>query len=243
MIRLQVRRGCAAAMAFAMLLSAVPAAQAATTPPPAPTTAAPAPLTQNQLLGRQVVHAVLADMEGYRPLFDIGLVAMNGEMRKAATKAGGFSKMAYDRLGDWAPMAAESAWDEFLADRPKFEAIVGDYLATKLTTPELQALADLLTPDFIREMRAAMLASMADESKDKKDELVLSPAVRAKLDAFKASREGKSVIKKADGFSKDKAFQAVGLELVAAWLPGTLRRFGERAEAAEAARHPAGWPG
>jgi hypothetical protein len=129
---------------------------------------------------------------------------------------------------DWRPLMKQAAVDELAHDKPVMYAIFGRQLAAKLTDGQLAAGTALVADARVVAFFAAAASGQPAPALSKADQrdlerLTKSPDARSFAEALKGSGadlEG----------AKD--------ELVREFVPGFFRRFGELAEAAEAARRP-----
>ncbi|MDB5431134.1 MAG: hypothetical protein JWP35_2250 [Caulobacter sp.] len=236
MMTARLRRLCAPGLALTLALTAAQPVLAANTTVAA-LAGAPAgkPIPESERMSRYLVHAVLADAESYKPFYDMLVTMTEAEIRKDGIKQGGYGSMAYARFSGWTRLFGDAAWEEFLEDRPLFEDILSRYMAQRFTLGELRAATALCEEGFLSELRPALVANMSNLDSD----LVLSPKARKALDKFNKSSDGRSFIAKLRGIAKDESFQPVSLELIAVWVPGAARRWGEKTQAAEAARRAA----
>jgi hypothetical protein len=261
------RRLGAPALALAAALSAAAPALAASVdvPPPPPVTAPPAvtatatmslsPATspEAERLGRHIVHSVLMHADAFKSLGPVVKAAMDQQMNLQAQKGGDFTKLIYERYRPWMTNFGQASWDEFLADRPMFEKIVGHWMAVKYTAEELQAVADLCDSVAADEFYGQMTAAMADiASKKSEPKFEFSPAAKAAIKKFKSSPGGRAFVErskeigealaKTSGKDLDKYFQrdpettTMIFDLMDAWIPGVARRWGEKTGADENAR-------
>ncbi len=229
----RLRASAAALTAMAGLLVAAPALAA---PAPAPSAPATAPVSESELLGRRLAHGFLQDMGELKPMLDLVMAMGESEMKKQASAKGGVGEKAYARFGVWFKLAGDAAWEEFEHDRPAFEVIIGRFMAKRFTETELRAAVELFDGPYGKEIRTSMMGSIASHNAGAP---TLTPAAGKAMSRFANSEAGSSFLAKMKDLDKDPAFEDAAFDAVAEWMPGVMRRWGEKAEAAEEARKAA----
>lgn len=125
---------------------------------------------------------------------------------------------------EWEQLFRDAAAEEFAHDRTDIERLVGRKMAAGFTLAELRAGAAFLrTP--------GVAAALFDKSRPK--DAPMPPDLKKASDRLEKSADGRSFVLK---LGRTEVFDASEDEVMAMLLPGLLRRFGEKAEAAEAAR-------
>ena len=271
MIRISPRRLGAPALALAAALTFTGPALADDTVAPAAAVAAPTS-PEADALGRHIVATAFDHLGEVKPLWTMATAIATAEMKAMAEKHGGVALVAYDRFGPWYGYFLDASAEEFHADRPRYERILGHWLAEKYTAEELQAVADLCDSAAGKEFYARMSASIPGLGGKSGAAPAWSPEAQAAIDRFNKSPGGKAFAArtkamtagltetagktfagaKSGAMSKDddaKALMAMLekdpqtttmlMDVFATWLPGTMRRWGEKAEAAEKARDAA----
>jgi hypothetical protein len=204
--------------------------------PPAPIPVIDNPTPEAVELSHHLVGLVLDQISRSKSVFDAGVATVEGKMKEQADKnPGGTAALAYQRFAGWPRMFADAAWEELDQDKPVLSDILGGYIAHHFTEAELRRTVALLEGPVGQEAPAAIVASVGKKGSS----LAFSPQAQRALDDYKASPEGKSVKAKLASLAHDKSFEPVAFDVIAAWFPGTARRWGEKAEAAEKARRAA----
>lgn len=131
-----------------------------------------------------------------------------------------------DGRPEWPALFKESIVEEFDHDMPAIEAMLGKGFARYFTLDELRAGTVILADPALQQVMRDAAAGKPAPTKDPKlaretERLVGTPAGKRFLEKF-GKIEGML-----DGMTQD---------LIVEVLPGMLRRFGEKAEALEAAR-------
>lgn len=207
-----------------------------------------ASVSEADALGRRLTHVFLEDIASLRPLYDAGVSIAEAQMKKEGAAKGGDYALYVERFGPWLRPACEGLWEEFEHDGPAFERIVGRFFAQYFTIAELRAAVALYDGPYGKEIRANMVGQATavatvlsgDTGAPPAEPAKLSPGAQKALDDWKASRDGKSFTAKlGTGMEKHPAFKPMLMDLIAEYLPGAMRRVGEKTEAVEAARPPA----
>lgn len=147
-------------------------------------------------------------------------------MRGKLASMASFDELAKYRP-EWKPLMADSIAEELTADAPAIERIVGRRLAEQLTLDELRAGVVMLNDPAARQLFASAAAGGGRPT--------APPAFGPDFRRAAQSTAGQSLMRKLGDFNAIMN-QQVQADIVAEVAPGALRRFGERAEAAERAR-------
>lgn len=129
---------------------------------------------------------------------------------------------------EWNPLFVEAAREEALAKKEVFATVLGALLARNMTDEELQAGVALMENAYTRTAIAASLSG----GKAKLPEP--TAAERRELDKLMKSKGMQGFTSKMQVLGRLDA--QTKTDLIRALAPGMLRRFGEKAEAFEAAR-------
>ncbi|HWE44798.1 MAG TPA: hypothetical protein VG407_02130 [Caulobacteraceae bacterium] len=229
-------------VALAATLTFAGAAQA-DLPKAPPAAQAEAPLSDAELLGRHIVGQALAHVDDIKPYTTMLMAVAQAKMKAEAEKRGGTYLMAYERFSPWMQFFTDACFDEFDNDRPKFERIVGGWLAKKYTVEQLQAVSDLLDSPAGSEFYTQLMAQAPNMmAKKSTPDFKWSPAAQAAINRFEASHGGKGFLERSKGMKdldKDPDTLNMLMDVVAAYMPGLAKSWGEKAEAAEDARQAA----
>jgi hypothetical protein len=208
---LSLRKALAGSLALALCVGA-PAMSRAQATAPAP---AAAPTSEAERLGAQLAGVLLDAID------------LKGALRQGMSRgAEGFAM--FKSRPEWRTMLLEAMAEEFAAKRTQIAAVIGRSLARKLSEGELRAGVALLTSpgvaDYIAE--AARKGGEAGEP---------PAAVQRAMQRTVRTAEGRDFLQKfsrADEMLTPEDQEAAAIIVV----PGAFQRFGQRAEAAEAAR-------
>jgi hypothetical protein len=161
------------------------------------------------------------------------LRAINFE-RLLLASTDGFEKSFADFKArpDWAGMMREACIEEFRVQQPTLERLMGEHMARMFTAEEIRAGAELFAGPAGDEFRAAI-----DAAAQKKPPPPMSKAAQAAIQKILARPEGRGFFDKLSRF--DQITDGVEEDFMAAYLPAVLIRFGQKAQAAEAARKSA----
>lgn len=171
---------------------------------------------ESRQLSREIVHKVLSAIPSD------GL---------ADSAAGGLNFLASDfpQRPEWKGFFAQALVEEFDADRPLIEQIVGDTIAQQVTAEELQA-GIVMFRGAAGDDLARIVAATVRRQK--------APPPGPELDAaYRQLRSDPAGRRFADKLGQmDKLLKGATGDVVVALIPGVMRRFGEKAEAGERAR-------
>ena len=126
---------------------------------------------------------------------------------------------------EWSGFMSDAMAEELDARQGKLELLLARPFLDGFTVGELRAGAEFMESPGVAE---SLRASMATD-----DKVPPSPAVKKALQRLAKNRDGVRFIEK---FGAMNAPDAIKTDFAIAFLPGVMRRFGEKAEAAEAAR-------
>lgn len=149
-------------------------------------------------------------------------------MIKGATSELGSMKDLAEGRPEWPGLLQEAIIEEFDHDMPEIKAMLGRGFARHFTVEELRAgVVILADPGLQQIMKAAAvqapLPSPEPRMSRKVEQLAQTPAGRSFLEKFG------NIDSMLDGLSRD---------LIVEVIPGTFRRFADKADALEAARAP-----
>jgi len=159
-------------------------------------------------------------------IFDIyGFDALMSDMADEVSK--GVASDA-DFPSDWAPLLIEAAREEMEVDRQGMMALFGREFGRDFTEAELE-----VGIAFFRSSggRALVSASLRNAPTPQ-----LTRAQQRELDKIMNTPAGRAFSAKADRFNPQ--IDNIKGEFIRMFTPGFFRRFGEKAEAFEAARNP-----
>lgn len=179
--------------------------------------AAVAQTPRHNELGRQFVEALLTDS-----VFEEMLKQTSGSFSTAFSNNPNIP-------ADWAPLMDEAAREELLAKRQLLMEIMGRGMARHFTEAELEVAAKFFRSPGGRKIMAASLSGQGNPP--------LTRAEEKELDKLYRSPAGQSFFGKKDAL--DTAFKSLESEFIRAFVPGLMRRFGEKVEAYEASRRAA----
>jgi hypothetical protein len=170
-------------------------------------------------LGREIAHKVMSAVS-------------TDAMVQSASGSLGFLARDFPQRPEWKGFFLDALVQEFDADRPLIEEILGDGIAKTMTAEELRAGVVMFRGAAGDEVSQMIGANLRHETPPPptKD---LAAAYR-KLASDPAGRSFAQKLGQADKLMKE-----LTPDVVVALLPGIMRRFGERAEAAERARRAA----
>lgn len=177
---------------------------------------AAAQTTRHQDLGRQFVETMLP-ADSYNQM----LATMSGKFTQTFTRESNIPV-------EWAPLMEEAAREEMSAIKPLVLQIMGNGMARYFSEAELEFGIAFYRSSAGRKIMAASRANAKAS---------LTAAEERELDRLYRSPAGRSFFAKGDTI--EQAFESVETEFVRTLLPGLMRRFGEKAEAFEAARRAA----
>lgn len=153
-----------------------------------------------------------------------GMIDFKSEVAKSLAAEGGLAEFDVFRKG-WGDLMGLAITEEFDADLPKVNKMFGRAFGQAFTTEELRVGLMTFRDPAVRENFKAGAEKRAPRTG-------LKPS-RAAVKAME-SPAGRSFYAKMDDF--DKLMAGMESELIVEILPGALRRFADKAEAAEAAR-------
>jgi hypothetical protein len=198
-----------------MMLAAAPAwAQALAQE--APSAAQPAPSAESDRLGVEMAHILMGGVD-YKAILSQNI----GELDQTFGQIKG--------RPEWADLFKQAFLEEVDQDRPAFDRIIGLAFAQYFTLDELRA-----GTAFLRGPGGAALAQIVADSSAGKPPGTLSPDVQREMTEAAQTPAGRSFFEKFGQIGP--VMDKVQPDFVAAFLPGVFRRFGEKAEADEAAR-------
>ncbi|NEX92474.1 hypothetical protein [Caulobacter sp. 17J65-9] len=187
---------------------------------------APSALAQTsemEQLGTELAHTLFeaADLDA---AMTAGMNAELPELGKAFAEIGG--------RPEWTAMVMEAAKEELAADRPALERIMGREFVHDFTPAELRAgITFLKSPSGVAMLKAATAQTASQPAPP------MTRAVQKDIERFMRTPEGRAFM---DKFAKvGDSMEGAKSDILAEIFPGLLRRFGEKAEAAEKAREAA----
>jgi hypothetical protein len=174
---------------------------------------------EGRQLSREIAHKVLSAVPA-------------DTLVQGASGGLGFLSRDFPQRPEWKGFFVDALTEEFDADRPVIEDILGDVVAKAVTVEELRA-GVVMFRGAAGDNIAAIISATVRHEKPPAPGRELEDAYR-KLAADPAGR----------GFTDklehvDKLIQSATSDVVLALLPGVMRRFGEKAEVAERARRAA----
>lgn len=211
-----------AALAAAAIVFAPVGARASESPmtPPPPASGAPAlpamsPRPEALALGRQLAHDILKRLDM------ASLVAKGMGQSDLATSA--------KYRPEWPELFRQALVEEVQASGPVLEDIIGAHFAAGFTQAELKAGVGAFEGPGSEEIGALIAAGAAGQPLP-----TLSQKTQRALAAVVATPDGHSFF---DKFAHvDQMLKTADDEIVVRLLPGVFIRFGQKAQAAEAAR-------
>lgn len=184
---------------------------------------ASAPVAHAQSARHAQLSTQLMELMFEGPIFDRMIEAMADGVRTSMSTDPHFPT-------EWVPLFQEAAAEEMARDRPRIVALMGADLGRNFTEAELEAGVKVMTSSGGRALFRAGVDGAATPQ--------LTRAQERELDAIYRTKAGRSFLEKLEKLQANM-FDSATREIVRELLPGIFRRFGEKAEAYEAARRPA----
>lgn len=178
---------------------------------PAPARAAPAPADERQQLGEQMAHTFFAALD------------LRTLISKAVAESSELEEFASIRP-EWAGFLRDAVIEEIDHDLPAIERILGKAFAEVFTIEELRVGVKILLDPSAQRFFAAEASGQGTAD--------IKPS--REIERLLKTRAGVSFLEKMEHI--EDIMGSVENELFAEIMPGIFRRFGEKAEAAEARR-------
>lgn len=207
----------ALAAASALLLAGPAWAEPAASSSPAAQAATTA--SEADRLGIEMAHILMEDVD-YKAILSQNI----GELDQTFGQIKG--------RPEWSQMFKDAFLEEIDQDRPAFDRIIGLAFSDFFTLDELRA-----GVTFLRGPGGAALAQVVAQASTGKEAPKIPPEVEREIAKAAQTPAGRSFFEKFGQIGP--VMDKVQPDFVAAFLPGVFRRFGEKAEAGEAARQAA----
>ncbi len=146
-------------------------------------------------------------------------------IKNVASELGSMDGMAEGRP-EWPGLFRQAITEEFEQDMPAIQAMLGRGFARYFTIEELRVGVVILADPGLQQI---MKAAAEDGSTQ-----TPQPKLSRKIERLAETPAGRSFLEKTGNL--DTMLDGLSQELIAEVIPGTFRRFGEKAEALEAAR-------
>jgi hypothetical protein len=166
-----------------------------------------------EALGTSIAHKLFSTMD------------LKAVIQNAMTASGESLKVFTNIRPAWGQMAVDTLSDEFVADQPQIEAVMGHKLVTQFSIDELQA-GDLIMGDPGVQAQIAAAISHTQPG---------PPRFAAQTLRAIQSPAGRSFMSKVSNF-QGLMGQDTTNEMLAIVIPGWLQRFGQKAAEGERAR-------
>ncbi|NEX93884.1 hypothetical protein [Caulobacter sp. 17J65-9] len=171
---------------------------------------------QTDALGTELIHTLLAPMD----LKQVMIKGMESE----------FGDLAKNGRPEWPALMVEAANEEIDHDLPAIERLFGHALAENTSAAELREMNAFLTTEGGK----ALLVVIGDAAAERP----MTPlSKKAEKDVEKFMRTPAGVSFQSKMQRMEKLLAPYAPDLAAELVPGLLRRFADKAEAAENARH------
>lgn len=129
---------------------------------------------------------------------------------------------------EWDPIFKQAMTEELDHDMPVIDSMLGSALGKTFSDDEMKAGLKIVADPGLKAIYAAAQAGGAEPQ---------GVSVSKETDALMDTPAGASFVKKLQGI--DTVLAPVQIEVMATVMPGVLRRFGEKADAAEIAKRQA----
>jgi hypothetical protein len=129
---------------------------------------------------------------------------------------------------NWDPIFKQAMTEELDHDMPVIESMLGATLGKTFSDDEMKAGLKIVADPGLKAIYAAAQAGGSEPQ---------GVAISKETDALMNTPAGASFVKKLQGI--DTVLAPVQIEVMATVMPGVLRRFGEKADAAEIAKRSA----
>ncbi|MDP2258785.1 MAG: hypothetical protein Q8J89_03600 [Caulobacter sp.] len=148
-------------------------------------------------------------------------------IKGAASELGSMKDLAEGRP-EWPGLLQESIVEEFDHDMPAIKAMLGRGFARHFTVEELRAGVVILADPGLQQIMKAAAANSPPPTPE--------PTMSKKVERLSQTPAGRSFLEKFGNI--DGMLEGLSRDLIVEIIPGTFRRFADKADALEAARAP-----